>query len=375
MILLICALVYVDDTIAVSWKENATDEMMRAKDTMEGLMGVGSVADPKTEFTTPEEPKIVVLGYALAMDTQLLTVSNRNFHKAIYAFFSVNIDNKVPVPTMEKLASYAQRYSLICTILRPFTSALYASYAGRQRHVSVKLENGAQWAVRLWRTMLCCTALREDIFARTFESFRPRAAEYIIQFDASLNGVGIVIYKVDGTDGKEIPVGAGSVVFPWWHNQKDSSYQNTCEFTGALIGLTCLLQYCENSCVTRPKAVSFRGDSVSALTWIKKKTHRGERAFAAAALMALVMARYQIQVTEVIHVPEYLNKECDGLSRNRTVAALKEVADWKCQENIHVLNLLDLCNPLCVDFTSSNFEQFWLNASNFVSTFCSPPQL
>ena len=55
----------------------------------------------------------------------------------------------------------------------------------------MKLGEDAKWAIRLWRSMLCCTMFDEDTYARSFESFGSKPAGYVIKFDASTTGIGV----------------------------------------------------------------------------------------------------------------------------------------------------------------------------------------
>ena len=169
------ARIYVDDTIAVSWVEKARAEAGDAKAMMEDLCGSGSVADDKYEATRPGHQRVDVLGYCLVLDEQLLTLSRRNFFKTIYAFTTVDVSRPVRVRDLERLASLASRYALICPVLRPFCRPLYASYTGLRRNVSARLSSAAKWSVQMWRAMLCCTMLRERLFARSFQSLEADA--------------------------------------------------------------------------------------------------------------------------------------------------------------------------------------------------------
>jgi len=195
------------------------------------------------------------------------------------------------------LAAYASRYDLICTTLRPFSKALHASYQGVNRRGAVRLTNAAKWSIRLWRTILILTKLREKTFARGLESFRRWFTPWVIQFDASLTGVGVWYQNVEvlGDVASLRSMGAGSLKLGWDLN-KISAYQNTCEFTAALLGLIGLIRNQVTAKEEIPKAVCFIGDSVSALTWLDKKKHKGDNAFAAATLLTLVLARFEIQV-------------------------------------------------------------------------------
>ena len=120
----------------------------------------------------------------------------------------------------------------------------------------------------------------------------------MIQFDASLTGVGVWYHTVSLTGGITPlvqPVGAGSVKIGW-KLDSNSAYQNTCEFTGALLGLIGLLRHYVECGGVFPESVCFKGDSISALTWLDKLKHRGDNAFPAATLLTLICVKHGVQV-------------------------------------------------------------------------------
>ena len=55
----------------------------------------------------------------------------------------------------------------------------------------------------MWRAMLCMLVLDETRFARPFDSFGKKSATEIVQFDASLEGAGIVLYHRHPTSDEE----------------------------------------------------------------------------------------------------------------------------------------------------------------------------
>ena len=364
------AKIYVDDTIVASWIEDVDKDIENASSVMEDLCGPGSVADDKTEKTAASNGRRVdVLGYCVIVEEQLLTISRRNFFKTFYAFASVDLDKKVPVRSLERLASLASRYSLICVVLRPFCRPLYASYANLRRNVSVTLSPAAVWAIKMWRATLCCTQLRERLFARSFVSFQPEADEYMIEFDASLEGIGVKVFDLQHTRDQELIVGAGALTLDF-RLEGDSSYQNSCEFIGALVGLVSLFRYCARTGRPSPKVVSFRGDSITALTWVGNNNFRGEFSFCTATIFALVAARLKVQVARVVHLPKEENTDCDDLSRGQTVAEVlgPGVEDWGLDDCQSVDRLLKLCNPTLFDHHCLRFESFWTSANDFVSS-------
>ena len=133
--------------------------------------------------------------------------------------------------------------------------------------------------------------------------------------------------------------------------------------------MVCLLKVLGAESPGVGRAAAFRGDSVSALTWLDKQTHRGGIAYSAAALLSLVVVRHEVQITEVIHILGKFNTRCDDLSRGRSMSeVLPGVRDWELEGDTSVAEILRLCNPHRVAYNTSNFEGFWEAASNFVTS-------
>ena len=96
-----------------------------------------------------------VIGHTLDLGKQIVTLSHCNYLKTLYLFFSVDTAAPVPVKSMERIASLASRYSGICREMKPFTKALYSSYAGlRNKSTSVRLKDDAVHSIEMWRAML-----------------------------------------------------------------------------------------------------------------------------------------------------------------------------------------------------------------------------
>ena len=367
----ITATMYVDDIIGVSWTNSVLAEQSAVKVMLNDLLGEEAVADEKTVRTTEREPRIVVLGWCIDMHKQIVTISERNLLKAIYCFFSVDLTaDYVPVRLLVQCASLATRYEMICCVLRPFSRALYASYTGRHRAAKVELREDAKWAIRLWRTMLCCTSFAEGTFARSFESFRPKPAGHLIQFDASTTGIGVWIRTTDqpGTIYQQ-SIGAGGLSIRSWNVSSESDYQNVAEFTGALVGLIALVRDCVEKGIPKPKGVTFKGDSISALTWLDKAKHKGSLAFGASTILNLIVVRYRIQIVGTDFIPGDINNECDSMSRDThscVAFGYNHVRELNLDNNPFITEALRLSNPTLVDHYMKNFETFWCDANKLV---------
>ena len=96
--------------------------------------------------------------------------------------------------------------------------------------------------------MLCVLTFREKEFCRPFETFIPRSARLVIHFDSCLTGLGIILFEkgeaADGSD--DVWMGGCAASLRRYNINKGSSFQNTCEFVGAIVGLVVAIRYERN---------------------------------------------------------------------------------------------------------------------------------
>jgi hypothetical protein len=196
---------------------------------------------------------------------------------------------------MERLASWASRYGQICLYIRPFTRNLYCAYAGKGRAQSFALDEATLRSMRVIRLMLVITVLGPLKFSRPMRSFRLRRVTVIIEFDASLSGIGIIWYV-----GNERPVGAVAVDISLLGFGEDSQFQNSVEFIAATIGLLGLILLGLDG-----SAVRLRGDSMLALCWGAKMNYKGARTANAALVFTLLLVQAEVTIVDF----EYLTSK------------------------------------------------------------------
>ena len=124
--------------------------------------------------------------------------------------------------------------------MKAYVRVLYKEYTGRKEHVQFKLSYIARRVIQLLRVLLGLTAVNEFRFARALDSFAEKNPIVIIEFDAGLQGIGLLYYTLSGE--KENLIGKGSVDFSQLEFGTDAAYQNTAEFTAAVLGIRGLKQ-------------------------------------------------------------------------------------------------------------------------------------
>ena len=117
--------------------------------------------------------------------------------------------------------------------------------------------------------MLYLVSFNEQRYTRRMESFMSKTLEYVVEFDASLTGAGILWYKRQD-NGTEVAMGGGAVDLRGFEFGSDSSFQNTAEYIGCILGMVGLVLL-----GVRDADIEIRGDSVAALTWAETERARG----------------------------------------------------------------------------------------------------
>ena len=332
-------------------KKNEVADMLTTDQVCCNLMGPDSIEQTKTSSGR----RLTFIGYDIDLDKRLITISKRNILRALHGFLIVDKDVPMKVKTMQKLASWASRYGKICVYMKPFISVLYAEYTGRNDHASFQLSAKAWEVIRYFRVLLGLTAVNDVEFARPLKSFKRATSNLIIEFDASLTGIGLLYYQQSGND--EVLIGGGSVDISALHFASEASYQNTAEFIAAVLGIRGLRQL-----QLQPDSVCLRGDSMTALTWASTGRFRGELVGNAAADFILQNIYEKVTIGEVIHIAAEDNWRADYLSRGGTLSELyrKDTQLEKAQTiELNGDMIIELCDPGRPTTTDEEFNSFW----------------
>lgn len=299
---------YVDDAYGVCAQADTSTNLQRVENIVCSLLGPGSLERAKTG----RGRSLDVLGYKVDLDTQCLSIARKNWLRALYGFFLLDeTPGTVSVRTMERLASWASRYGLVCRNMRPWCKRLYAAYAGRNQNAVITLTEELWRICRLFQTLLVLSVLDEERYARPFSSFSLPLCpiKTVIEFDGSLNGGGGLIYAVaNGVD--EHLIGGFAIDLRPLGFGTDASFQNCAEFITAVVAIrTAHLCGCD---VT---SLLLRGDSVTALSWAEESHFSSVRVTQAATVYVFATTLYRVARIDTEHKPKVTNTRADDLSR------------------------------------------------------------
>lgn len=352
-------IMYSDDILVITLKKYLTSDTNATETMCTNLLGPKAVETTKTESGR----LITFIGFDIDLDNQLITISETNILRTLYGFLNIDITARINVKTLQKLASWASRYSTICIYMKPFISVLYAEYAGKGEHTSFYLSERARRVICCFRVLLGLTAINRVKFARPLKAYKHVQPEITIEFDASLEGIGIMYYRCDET--KEVLIGGGTINIASLNFKSNPAYQNTAEFIAAILGIRGLQQL-----KIKPKYVRLRGDSITALKWAESSKFKGELVGNAAVIFILQNIFQNITISEVTHLAAEDNWKCDHLSRGGTMSSLNDRMNSSETPTTIELNndeIIPLCNPNYPSRNEEDFNNFWITANQILS--------
>jgi hypothetical protein len=355
---------YVDDIMGVCFEADLETDLALAKDICTGLLGPGSVADDKTGFGV----RLEMIGYAISLPDNRVSISRKNFLTALYGFISTDVTERITLRPAQRIASHGTRYGKICQVMRPFCSALYRVTWGRVNEQALfYLSPEAIIAIQCWRAMLCLVRFKETEFTRTIESFAPATPILVAEFYSSLSGAGLIWFI--RANGAEVAMGVSAVNLASLDFGVDSSNQNLAEYIGAILAVVGQVMLGFSG-----TGIALRGDSVTALTWTMTN---------AAMVWTLLCIAADVEVKEVTHIPGEQNERCDRLSRRWDVRktptvsvsaeaeemGMKGVKVVEMDADPSVREVIELCDPRRELSSESQFIDFWMRARSAIGLF------
>ena len=162
------------------------------------------------------------------------------------------------------------------------------------------------------RAVMVLVGLDEQRVVRSLDTFALLDPHIIAETDASLSGVGVLIFR--RCNGCDVFLGEGGADITKLEFGVDSSYQNLAEFTDAVLSLVCivklgLLREVQDS------GFGLRDDSISSRIWMEKERYRGSTVCNASIAYTLLGLVYGTQVSKADHISAASNYRTDSLSR------------------------------------------------------------
>jgi len=298
---------YVDDFMGCCLLRDVHRDMSTARSIFTLLLGEGSVAEPKSEFGR----RLTWIGWDVDLDDAAwcLAIGKSLLVKSIHVFFAVD-PLAIARLDLEKVSSYAGRFSLVFPFLKPFVAALYAEYSGRRRHLPFVMSVFCLEALEAWRYFLLSAQIFPKRFGRSLRSFVRKEVALTLVWDASLYGIGATLFEGDGAEGQVLKL----VKIPFDYREYpfggDSSFQNLSEYLGVTVAIALAIRLGFAGCGLR-----IVGDSVTALQWTAEGTYVSGYHDRAATIQAMLRADADVHITKREWLSGDDNAFCDNLSR------------------------------------------------------------
>lgn len=357
---------YVDDILGCCLRSEVLRNIQLATDAITDLLGPDAVEPTKTEWGR----KMDWIGWFLDLDFRLVAPAQHNFLKAFHGIFSIDETYPLPYERVEALASWCSRYATVCRFLNPVKADLYRTLQGRKRREHVTLDVAAQECVTFWRCLFTLMELRNGRFARFLQSFAPPAVSYLLEYDSSLYGVGVVISTIQS--------GVESVwkvlqlqQTPFVCND-DSSFQNSMEFLGITIGLAALV-----TLGVRNASIRVRGDNTSSLQWALTERFRSVLCKRMSIIFISIGIEYDLSIEDAIHIAGVRNILCDQLSRYLEYKLLPIDLGFKSHQVISLdsgtklYSLITFCDPTVGEMSEDDFVTAWSDAISLATSLVS----
>ena len=344
------AQMYVDDLMGCCHKDDLDHELAAARAVCNGLLGDGAVEEKKTTSGRQQD----FIGWQINLDRRAVSVANHNYQKTLYGFLKVNTGRGVKVRAIQALASWASRYSAICRTLKPFTQDLFNLVKGRTTHADIPLTPAAVRAIEIWRGALLALRLNPSEFERPIHTLGTRAPSYLIEYDASLEGIGLVLSALDG-QGDRLLIRAAQMSLVSFGASGDPGKQNTCEFAAVVAGMACLA-----SLGIRGAGIKIIGDNQSSLQWCAHQRFHSQTSKATAVMYMAITTVCDLQVVEEEHIRGERNIIPDRLSRNHSFASqgFTPPECFDLASNPLVDQVIEACNP-SFDFEEKDSAAFY----------------
>ena len=358
---------YVDDLMGCCLLADLAHDLEVARSVCNGLLGIGAVEERKTLSGR----SLDFIGWVFDLDTQSVSVARHNYLKTLNGFMSVDVRAAVSVKAVQRMASWASRYSAVCRTLKPFTQDLFNSIRGRQPHAEFKLPPNARRAVEIWRASLLSLQLAPGEFSRPLHTLGHRAATYLIEYDACLTGLGLIVSSISDTQACKIICGAKFSVADFCLEHQ-SRHQNVCEFIAVVAGLAVLAALGISGA-----GVRIIGDNTSSLSWCVHQRFHSDIGKATATMYMALTTVCDLQIVDGIHIAGERNVIPDLLARDGTLAESGFVGPscFVSADFPQVLAAIQSCDPRRdVGDTDATFYGFWGHTFSIAQLLAASPR-
>ena len=352
------SLMYSDDTGHCCHVKDLEHDKACIKEILTSLMGPKCIESDPNKSKDREGRFMEFIGYQIDLDNQLIALSRRNGNKTLYAFFSIDLKAVCDAKEMQKLASLAERTTLIFNMMKPFVQELhnFGAYASRVGH-PMYLSGGAKFVISLWRLILILMNLKPFIFTAKLESFIFKLSRIAIKHDACPTGISFAIYEIINGEHHNLNLNwfCGADIRRF-RMKGDSSCQNTVEFISMTMGLIVLA-----TLGVRNTPIFVIGDSTTSLSWAKSGKFKSVLCQRAAVLFATLGFYSKNYINETLLILGINNSNEDAMSRLFEDSPSQIPADYLPYPNKRIFIENDILLERCLNWCNPNLPPLFLD--------------
>jgi len=187
------------------------------------------VADEKTE---DDQRLITWIGWTVDLDQRTVRIADHVLLKLVN-YLGRTRGRRAVVTDLEVVASLVERFSAVCPVLHVFKGTLYAAYCQvGNRHAKVEIPPLVSTILALVRSL---SLESWSGHGYSLDSFRPRIAQAVVEFDGSIHGIGARVFQLNA-DGEESLALELSLPLPLQHgasrpNEKRDNFGQNAAFS------------------------------------------------------------------------------------------------------------------------------------------------
>jgi hypothetical protein len=315
---------YVDDRVQFGTEDQIMNESKSYADTARALLGDDAVNDSKTLYGQV----IDAIGWRCDTRTMVIAPSAKAFLKLFNLFFVVvpmdaTPSTALPVKVIQKLCSYATRYSTALMALKPFSAEFGRNAGGMQTrpHAVRRLSRQSIADIQAWRTALemlfnsskgLAVPMRWLALEDALPEEQAKHADTVAWADATGNG-GLGVWT---STGQWLSHDIGKCKYERNGIVQDVDV-NVYEFIALIVAAYTIIT---TPTLTRDATMSHRHihiytDNTSCVSWVRKL--RGEAGFHTYLLRLLCDMQLKFKtLVSCAHIPGSTNIYADAASRS-----------------------------------------------------------
>jgi hypothetical protein len=185
---------YVDDIFGISVRGKVDQDVETTVSFCRALFKSDCVEPSKTEVGQ----RVGVIGSTLDLDQEVVSMSEKNFHRVVYGLAEVRKGNRATVKMLQRFGSWLSRYSEVIPVLKPLAKTIHRSFCGMHREGAVELDGEVLRTLQVFRAIFILSVAE---WARRLITFCGRDPGMVVEFDASLFGGGPVMVRMERWEG------------------------------------------------------------------------------------------------------------------------------------------------------------------------------